>query len=139
MDYVPKYFQIYELVPKSTYELFEHERRLNQLWWLFDPRILKAADRIRERYGKMVANTWWWGGQHQYRGWRPPGCNVGARYSQHRFGRALDLIPTVVSVEEIRRDIKAGENFGFITCIEDDVSWLHIDCRNYQGLLIVHP
>ena len=140
MDYIPKHFQPFEVVPREVHKAFETSNQIYKIWWLFDPRILKAADRIRDRYGRMTCNDWFWGGNNHYRGWRPPGCNVGAKYSQHRFGRALDLVPTEVTAEDIRRDIKAGEDFGnAVTCIEDRVSWLHIDCRNYEGLLIVHP
>jgi len=140
MDYIPKYFQPYELVPKETYRILERQGKLNQVWWLFDPRILLVGDRLRKRYGKMVANTWWWKGQHSFRGWRPSECTIGAARSQHRFGRALDLIPLEATVEEIHSEIIGnGEDFGFITCVEIGVSWLHVDCRNYQGLLIVHP
>jgi hypothetical protein len=140
LDYIPDHFEPYEVVPREVYNFFELRDQLYKIWWLFDPRILKSADKIREHYDKkMVINTWWWDGSNQYRGWRPPGCNVGARYSQHRFGRALDIAPVGITAEEIRQDIKAGNDFGWITCIEDNVSWLHIDCRNYQGLLIVRP
>lgn len=140
MDYIPKYFQPYEVVPKEIYDSFNNQGKLGQVWWLFDPRILLVADRIRTRYGKMVANTWWYGGTNHYRGFRPAGCKVGATWSQHRYGRALDLVPTETSVEEIRHDIITnGENFGFITCVEVGVPWLHVDCRNYRGLLIVKP
>jgi len=144
MDYVPKYFQPYELVPRETYELYERQGKLGQIWWLFDPRTLVVGDLIRKRYGKMIANTWWWGGRHHYRGYRPPGCHVGAERSQHRFGRAQDLVPSEVTVEEIWADIEAGEDFHWITCIEKSssmtkVTWLHHDERNYKGLLIVYP
>lgn len=137
MDYIPKYFKPYELVPKSTYELLKNRPWV--IWQLFDPRTLYVADAIRKRYGKMTANTWYWGGQHQYRGWRPARCKVGATYSQHRFGRAEDLIPADVPAEEIRQDIIKGQNFLYITCIEAGVHWLHFDVRNYNGLLIVSP
>ena len=137
MDYIPKFFQPYELVPRSTYELLKDRPWI--IWQLFDNRVLYIGDRIRKRYGKMVANTWYWGGKHQYRGWRSSGCPVGARWSQHRFGRAEDLVPVEVTAEEIRQDIKAGEDFSGITCIEDGVDWLHFDVRNYKGLLIVTP
>ena len=139
MDYIPKYFQPYELVPRETYTALEKHDIMYQVWWLFDPRILQVIDLIRERYGKMVANTWWWGGIHHYRGFRPGNVIVGSKRSQHRFGRAVDLIPAEVSVEEIRSTIKNGEDFHWITCVESDVSWLHVDVRNYKGLLIVYP
>ena len=138
MDYVPKHFQPYELVPRETYELLRSKPW--KIWWLFDPRILLVGDRIRKRYGKMVANTWYWGGEHQYRGWRPWDCPFGAEFSQHKFGRALDLVPVEYAAEEIRIDIiKDGEDFGYVTCVEADTWWLHVDCRNYKGLLIVFP
>lgn len=133
MDYIPKYFQLHELVPEKIYRQYENEQY--KLWWVFDPRLLKAHDLMRQRYGRMVANTWYWGGKHQYRGWRPPECIYGSRLSQHRFGRALDTVPLDVTVEEIRTDIIGGENFLYITEIELDVAWLHAGCRNYRGLL----
>lgn len=140
MDYIPKFFQPYELVPKATYESLKNKPWI--IWQLFDPRVLYTADKIRECYGKMIANTWYWGGIHQFRGWRGSRCPVGARWSQHKFGRAEDLIPVEVTAEEIRRDIKVGKNghiFQYITCIEDKIGWLHFDTRNYKGLLIVTP
>jgi len=139
MHYIPKHFQPYELVPKATFKRFENS--LYRIWWLFDSRMLFTADAIRERYGKMIANDWFWGGSNQYRGWRPWDCEVGAELSQHKFGSALDLIPVETTAEEIREDIKKGNGllFKYITCIEENVSWLHFDCRNYGGLLIVNP
>jgi hypothetical protein len=41
------------------------------------------------------------------------------------------------SIDLIREDIlqnKYPDDFKYITCIEMDVSWLHIDCRNYDKL-----
>jgi len=137
MYYIPEWFKPYELVPEETYKLLENRPWV--IWQLFDPRTLYVADRIRMRYGKMVANTWYWGGKNQYRGWRPPGCKVGATYSQHRYGRALDLIPQERTAHGIRQDIRNGVIFKYITCIEDGVEWLHFDVRNYEGLLIVKP
>lgn len=139
MDYIPEFFQPYELVPKSTYEQLKNKPWI--IWQLFDPRALYIGDRIRKRYGKMIANTWYWGGRHQYRGWRPSRCSVGARWSQHKFGRAEDLVPVEVTAEEIRRDIVGGKfsDLNYITCLEFGIPWLHFDTRNYEGLLIVHP
>ena len=130
MDYIPKYFQPYELLKDKPWII----------WQLFDPRVLYTGDKIRQFYGKMIANTWYWDGVHQYRGWRPGDCEIGAKYSQHKFGRALDLVPAEVTAKEIRQDIKLrkrGNIFQYITCIEDGVGWLHFDTRNYKGLLII--
>ena len=53
--------------------------------------------------------------------------------SAHRFGRAFDILFKNYTSEQIRDEIRnmpLREEFQFITYIEDDVSWLHIDCRN---------
>ena len=140
MDYFPKYFKPYELLPKALYyELLGLGWPERRIWQLFDPRTLLVNDKLRARYGKMVANTWYWGGRHQWRGFRPCACPVGALYSQHRYGRASDLVPVEVTVEEIRNDIIQGENFLYISCIEMEVPWLHHDERNYRGLLLIYP
>jgi len=147
MDYVPKYFKPYELLSEHLYTKLTRGGWSDERIWqvFFDPRTLAVNDLLRKRYGKMIANTWWHPalvdkyGFHQYRGFREPACSIGAKWSQHRFGRASDLDPVEVTVEEIRHDIKNGENFHHITCIEENVSWLHHDERNYKGLLIVYP
>lgn len=139
--YKPKNFRLEELVSKITFE----QTRADILWFAFDERILVTIDRIRKRYGKMLVNTWYWGGAHQHRGYRSPGCLVGATLSQHRFGRAIDLEPVSVSAEEIRQDMLDGETVvsEYVTAIELDTPWLHIDCRNYikrtNGILTFKP
>lgn len=142
MYHKPQYLKLQEVLPRDTYYILEAAGKLDTAWRLFDPRILWTADKLRELYGTMNCNTWIWGGTSQYRGWRPFDCGVGADLSQHKFGRALDLVFPNVSAAEIRADIKADKwpvHFNHITCIEDLVGWLHIDCRNYEGLLIVTP
>ena len=138
--YQPKYFKLYELLPKEFYK-----EDIN-IWFIFDYRLLWTIDRLRIKWGKLVANTWHWGGQNQYRGYRPFDCNVGAKLSQHKFGRAIDLIPLEASVDEIRKDIinkTYAPDYQHITCIEEDVSWLHIDVRNWDkrnnNVLIIKP
>lgn len=135
--FIPTYFRLEEVVPESV---FKAHSGAAKLWWLFDDRILTAADMLRMRYGRMECNTWHLGGKHQFRGWRPMACAVGAELSQHMFGRALDLVPLDCCVEEVRADILDGGVFpdGLVSCVEDGVSWLHGDCRNWRdGLLVV--
>ena len=138
MIYIPEHFKIEELTSPDIC----NPQDANQ-WFLFDERILITADLLRKRYGAINCNTWMWGGDHTFRGFRTWATQVGSRNSQHKLGRALDLIPIEVEVEEVRSEIIANpdrEEFKFITAIESDVSWLHIDCRNYNkarnGLLI---
>jgi len=133
--YKPKYFKLHELLPAQFYH--QNEYREDVLWWIFDPRLLWTIDQLRKIYGPLICNTWQDGGPnpHQFRGWRPFDCDVGASLSQHKFGRAVDLVPVKISAEEIREDIlglQMGEPYKHITCIEADVPWLHIDVRNWN-------
>jgi len=142
--YIPEHFKLYELIPQNTYERFGGDPIL---WLLFDPGILRAADLIRRRYGKMIVNTWRWDGKHEYRGFRPWDCAVGAKLSQHKFGRALDSVPTAATPKEVRADILAGnapEIAQLITGLEMDISWLHFDRGNRtanheSGLQLIYP
>lgn len=129
--YVPKHYQLYELVPRTLYETVPHDT----LWKIFDPELLYFADWLRDKYGRMVCNTWHWGGINHYRGYRPPQYAACAEYSMHRFGKALDLIPVDASVETIHAHIKAASYlpvYGLIRRVEN-VPWLHIDRANCPG------
>ena len=142
----PNFFALHELVPKEVYKEYERVNKLYRLWYVFDPRMLFTIDRLRERYGKMIMNNWFWGGNHQYRGWRDSEVKIGASLSQHKFGRAADLVSVEHTAEEIRNDILADpfhDDFKYITCIELAVLWLHFDIRNFDkekyGVLVVNP
>jgi hypothetical protein len=132
----PKHFELYELLPEKFYNSNIH--RGDNLWFIFDSRLLITLDNLREIFGKMVINNWYWRGHRQYSGYRPPDCTVGAELSQHRFGRAADIIILEHSIDSVRNWIikNKNKNNGFITGIELGTSWLHIDVRNYDGLLL---
>jgi len=143
--FIPDGFELYELFPKNFY--LEHYRPANipKMWNVFDYRLKYTMDRLRKRYGPLVANDWYWGGVNQYRGWRPTDCIVGADFSQHKYGRAIDLKTTKKTdgtVFTIRDDIN-HEDFKYITCVEMNITWLHIDVRDYNkekfGILKVYP
>lgn len=133
--YKPEYFKAYELVPKKIYNQYGEK----SLWFL-DNRILIAADDLRRKYGKATINDWYWGGNYDSRGFRPPQDQDGANLSQHRFGRALDIVFESGDVYEIREDILDKPNkFPFINAVELDISWLHIDCRNCNRIMTFKP
>jgi len=59
-------------------------------------------------------------------------------YSQHSFGRAMDLIFKDTTAEQVRQDIlatKSHPDFLFINSFEENTSWLHIDVRNVDRIL----
>jgi hypothetical protein len=130
--YIPTHFKAVELVPKALYQKYK-SRGDNWFWQtIFDERLLIVIDAIRTSFGSMTINDWSWQGSNQYRGFRPPNCGVGATLSQHRFGRAADLIPKDIHPDEIRDHIIAHQHetiWSLVGALEMDISWLHVDVR----------
>ena len=124
--YDPKHFKPEEYVPPEIYKELGDKSIL-----LIDYRILKTDDAIREHFGKPVLiNNWHTGGNRIYSGFRPEYVLFGAKYSQHRYGRASDKIIPGLDINEVRKEILQNQkHFPYITVMEDDVNWLHTDCR----------
>ena len=136
MRYEPKYFAIEELVPKDALDKYGEAR----CWWMFDERILMAADLLREDFGALVCNDWNRGGKFSHSGFRIPKYDRYSITSQHAHGRALDLKPKRCTAQKLREAILADrDRYSMITGLEMEVSWLHIDCRNYDGILKFYP
>lgn len=139
-NYIPEHFRLQELVDPAAYKTLGE-----RAWQLLDPRLLVTMDAIRGRFGAVICNTWADGGNLRSRGFRSPGSRTGASYSQHRFGRAMDMHFADVTVEEVRRDIlQHPERVAYmhITAVELDTSWLHIDLRMHDrgaGLYAFRP
>jgi len=128
--YCPKHFDPREFVPPEVYKALGDRCIL-----VMDYRMLKTADQIREFFGlPCIINNWHTGKDRKYSGFRPFRCTVGATWSQHRFGRALDMIIPTIDANDARSElIKAPKRFPYVTCMEDNVKWLHVDCRAIVG------
>lgn len=144
MHYKPINFELYELYPKAFYYRWKHISHI--LWQLWDDRVLYTLQRLRNRYGKMSMNDWYWEGNNQYKGFRPANCGIGGILSQHKFFKAADPSPVDYTADKIREDILNDpfcNDFKYITCLEMGVSWLHFDVRNWdkekEGILKVYP
>lgn len=139
--YETKHFALHELLPEYEYSTLPERTG----WGLLDPRLLWTIDQLRERFGSAYINNWKWGGGNQFRGLRPFSCPIGAPFSAHKFGRAVDMTFAHATAEEVRSHIlqhPQDEVYQFITCIEMKVIWLHIDTRNYNtqnGILKIYP
>lgn len=153
----PRWFHPAEFFPKSASIHFGQ----NHLWRLMDQRILWTCEELRKRYGIMVINDYAWGGNNQYRAYRPVNEIIDKEHffmtgefkasfssftSQHCFGQAIDCKFYKVGAEEIRQDIKRNpdnEAFKHITRIENNVDWLHFDCASWNrekyGILFFNP
>ena len=95
-------FYIQELVPKSIWDRWGEDST-----WFISEQVVTLAQFYKDfftRYYKnkykgikdvktvaIVINNWHYvKGGHQFRGFRPPDCTVGASLSQHRFCNAFD-------------------------------------------------
>lgn len=121
-----KYFKLYELVDRRTFETEGEEA-----WLHFDTNALIALDDLRSFFGlPITVNTWHSGGAFQYRGYRPQDCTVGVKGSYHRKGMAFDLDVSTYRAEEVRKIIIENKNnplLSKITRIEAGVTWIHFD------------
>jgi hypothetical protein len=146
MSYRPKYFQLQEVVHHSFIQA-----RGEKAWELMDDRILRGADWLREKFGACVVNGKLGERRFTESGLREWDTKTGGQFSQHKFGRALDLKFLKVSVKEVYDYIvrnPAEARLNGITTVEDisfTATWLHIDCRNLpasfpnNGILVVKP
>jgi hypothetical protein len=147
--YIPSYFRLQEVLPEKQFALW-FPKYGDRLWTLFDVRVLWTLDMLRDYYGAAAMNNWEtekrWAARMQFRGWRPMDAGVGAALSQHKWGRAADVVFRDVSAEVVRQELRKdpdAERFQHITCIEAGVTWFHFDVRNHdrvrRGILEVHP
>ena len=137
--YVPKYFELRELVPQGWYRKYGE-----RLWCVFDERLLMTLDDLREAFGPAIINNWHSGGSFERRGFRPLAGAVGAALSQHRFGRAADITFSRIRADAVRRAIlDEPERFPHVTALEMGVSWVHVDVRPHDrerhGIFIFWP
>lgn len=128
-QYRCKYFKIEELVHPNLLKTIPEDI----LWGMFDDRLLRVADRYRENYGPIFIN----GRGLVDCGLREIDSKTGAKYSAHKFGRALDL--HIISIEnlnlpkeeKIERYNKVRKEYIYADInYEDNISWLHIDTYN---------
>lgn len=130
--YVCKYFAIHELVPQ---QVFEEKNEL--AWELLDERLLITLDALRERFGPITVNNYFWGGDREWSGLRTPESPYYNPYSQHTFGRAADCLFKDIEPEKVRQFILArpfDPNYQFVNGVELNVSWLHFDVRNCERI-----
>jgi len=139
---VSKNFTLAELVPRDMYEAHG-----DKCIHLIDDRIIHIAQLLRDEFGVMVCNTWHnFSARNEseikYRGWRP-WDHKSAKFSAHKFGRAIDLVSPKRDVQEMREHIieHHKEKFSIIRRIENKVGWLHVDVANTMTdeLIVFNP
>lgn len=152
--YIPKYFAIHELIGPNLYNQYNGA---SSLWLALDERMLRTLDLLRSKYGRMIVNNWRSGGPRKESGLREMGTSTGAALSQHKFGRAADVLfmeTESVTPESVRKEMKAlgvfdsdmreSENpdvapFRFINRVEwyangSAITWFHFDVGNDRAV-----
>jgi hypothetical protein len=125
------YFKIQELVDQETYKALG-----DSAWSLFDTTLLSTMDRLRDRYKVPITiNNWHRGAVNPFkdRGFRHPNNKTGAPLSAHKRGQAIDFDVYGMDAEKVRKDIMDHQEHldcMFVTRIEKDVNWVHIETTN---------
>ena len=140
--YKPEHFKIQELVDRKTFEKYGESA-----WMFLNPLVLMSLEGLRLFLEfPIIVNNWTIGGKYEFSGFRSRACNIGADYSQHRFGNAFDVKCQKFTPIEIFQKIMNNQDnslFQYITTIEDTAytpSWTHIDCRNIPNRIkVVKP
>ncbi len=107
---------------------------------LIDPRMILLAQFIRTGIGKSITiNNWFSGGKRVNSGLRTFTGTVGATWSQHRYGNAIDIQVAGITPEEVHEFLFKHEKTliekGWLTTLEhldDTPTWSHLDNR-YTG------
>lgn len=138
-------FSVKEFVPPEIYAKYG-----NSSWMFIDQKVVGIVAELKSDFNgaTVTVNNWAWNGTRKYSGYRPIKCTVGGDDSQHRHGRAVDIIIAGVPADKVRAHILNNKEkyMGLgLTTLEDGKfapSWCHLDTR-YTGLkneiLIVKP
>lgn len=96
---VNAFFHVHELVHR---DIFHGD--VNSLDYISQWQI-DTSEIFRRRYGKTIINDYYWGGDNDSRGTRPPWDEDGADLSLHKYAKALDMVFEEVTPQEVHEDI----------------------------------
>jgi uncharacterized protein YcbK (DUF882 family) len=125
-----KHFDLREFVTPNAYIALGDKSR-----WLIDSRLIDIAEALRQQLQRsIVINNWHLGGKYHESGLRDMNTDTGARYSQHKYGRAMDMKVEGMEAEEVRIYIRSNfvwlNALGLTTIENNTPTWVHIDLRN---------
>lgn len=132
-----KYFTIQEFLPPKEFErinkLKTDNEKLEAFYKLVNPKIVELATFYREFFkAPIIINNWSSKGSYTLRGWRPRETKIGAKFSEHKNGRAFDCDVKGLTAEEVRKIILENEVLFYskgLRRIENLVNWVHSDIK----------
>ena len=138
---VSKNFVLEEFIPKEFYNYWKESAI-----WFIDPKIVTIAQWFHDYLNKgIIINNWHVGGMFNESGLRDFKTSTGAEFSQHKYGRAIDIKCTGMTGDDLRdivkKNVKDLMAIGLTTIELKTSTWLHCDCRytNSSQLLYVNP
>jgi len=133
-----KNFSLQEFLSTETWDKYGH-RALG----FMDDRIIESAQALRDNLDvPLTINNWAYGGDRYMSGLRTQEMSIYRPFSQHSFGRAVDIISPEITAEKMRKHILQNQDlYPHITTLEGNVTWLHMDCRNRteEGIQVFLP
>ena len=127
-----KFFVVQEFIDRETYKRCGD----NSIVLMSDEMIYTAVAIRNISQTPVMLNSWHTGGANQYRGYRPWDCPIGARFSMHKYGRAIDFKIVGWTTPKIRGWlIENHKNFPYIKRIEKDDGQdrVHVDNKVIKG------
>lgn len=130
---VSETFFLDEFIDPITYEK-EGQNSINKI----DKRLITIAQYIRDNIKASVTiNSWSSGGQYQESGLRQDNTTTGAKLSQHKAGKAIDIKVKGVSSKDILEFVKqhAKQLYDLGLRRIEDISitptWFHLDLKEH--------
>ncbi|RMH12697.1 MAG: hypothetical protein D6698_15070 [Gammaproteobacteria bacterium] len=107
------------------------------------PTLVVMLEELRKFTGPITINDWVFNGSFQYSGLRGPKCPIGALYSSHRFGTAVDVKCKKQPEEVVGYILDNADLFQMVTRIENPShtpTWTHIEVGVREGdIYIFNP
>lgn len=135
-DWSKTNFTAKEFVPKEIWDVYKEGSV--QFISKFQVDVAMLVRQCTQKF--TYVNTWHINKNgHNYRGFRPRNCKVGAKFSLHKTSDALDFNVQGMSTKAVHRLIMANHdlfwNIG-VRRLEDPAfttTWVHVDNKNSPG------
>lgn len=141
---ISDHFHVHEVFPRELCQSYSQQ----YLRRLIDERLPAVIDAVRELVDESCfMNNWFWNGSIQQRGFRAANAyyinRQGQRvyfgkHSQHKFGRAADIVPKTMLIPALQQMIIEQAAFFHklgLRRLEDPAdapTWLHLDLAAFS-------
>jgi hypothetical protein len=138
-------FSLHEFIPQELYSRVEKQELTEFVAvGLINPLVYQFIFEFRELIGKSIrVNDWMYGGEFNNRGYRLPSWGGDKNLSQHKNGNAIDFdTPNAYTPQELRKIIVDNQDkWPFLSFIEVDINWVHVDFRytQHKGIIFWSP